>query len=56
MLGNVNSPHLIEVGILGGCQAEAVLPVLKCHQVGKQAVRDVHIVAKVALHLVGHCA
>lgn len=33
-----------------------MLPALKIHQAGQEAVGDVDIIAKVALHLVSHCA
>lgn len=47
-------PHLIEVGILRGCQAEAVLLALKGHEAGQQAEGDVHIIPKVVVHVVSH--
>lgn len=49
-------PHLIELSILSGCEAEALLPALKGHQVGQEAICDVNIIAKVALHLACHCS
>lgn len=44
--------HLIEVGILRGCQAKATLTALKSHEAGQQAESDVHIIAKVVVHVV----
>lgn len=55
ILSHGKGAYFIEVGVLGSCEAKAMLPALKCHQAGQQAIRDMNIIAKVALHLVCHC-
>lgn len=42
------------MGILCGCQTKAMLPAFEGHQAGQQAVGDVHIIAKVVVHVVCH--
>lgn len=45
---------LVEVGVLCGCEAEAALPALEGHEAGQQAEGNVHVIAKVVLHVVCH--
>lgn len=47
-------PHLIEVGILCGCQPKALLVALKGQQVGQQAGSDLDILAEVVVSVAGH--
>ena len=42
------------MGVLRGCQAKATLPALKGHEAGQQAESDVHVVAKVVIHVIRH--
>lgn len=52
--GAESTAHLIEVGILCGCQPEALLMALKGQQVGQQAGSDPDILAKVVVSLASH--
>lgn len=45
---------LVEVCVLRGGEAEAALAALEGHEAGQQAEGDVHVVAKVVLHVVRH--
>lgn len=47
-------PHLIEVGVLCGCQPEALLVALKGQQVGQQAGSDSDVLAEVVVGVAGH--
>lgn len=47
-------PHLVEVGILCGCQPEALLVALKGQQVGQQAGSDSDILAEVVVGMASH--
>ena len=40
------------MGVLCGCQAKATLPTLKGHEAGQKAESDVHVIAKVVVHVV----
>lgn len=42
------------MGILCSCQAKATLLALEGHEAGQQAESNVHVIAKVVLHVVCH--
>lgn len=42
------------MGVLCSCEAKAVLLALEGHEVGQQAEGNVHVIAKVVVHVLCH--